>query len=379
MHAKTGFLCFLLIGTGFAAPQADFVLEVDLECDEGLVYLQGVGCVKQCPDDEKYVELLSECIKRCSDRETYRNGQCQPKCSDDQIYNSDTNLCQLIPCTDINEVSTEIRGNGDEGIVEVDLRTIGDNCPSRTCESYADLGFRCVPVHICRNRTIVRDGGQLLDIRTTESVSNDCCTERAGNLDLSDQKCAARNEVCCQLPDYRVKACGIQTRCDEPVPLAGGEDLEQCGRVPKQLSLKLTASKNEESEKFLAQPGEFPHMCLLYRKDNGSNVYIGGASLIGRNKILTVAHKFLAKTKKVNIDMVNNQDIYVRCGEHDVKLKTEFLESQESRVAAVHIHPEYNPKTTTNDLAILETQFNFVYQKHIGRACLPQPFQRFEG
>ena len=44
-----------------------------------------------------------------------------------------------------------------------------------------------------------------------------------------------------------------------------------------------------------AQPGEFPHMCVIYREREGFNDYVGGASLIARNKVLTVAHKLYHK------------------------------------------------------------------------------------
>ena len=41
------------------------------------------------------------------------------------------------------------------------------------------------------------------------------------------------------------------------------------------------------------QPGEFPHMCIIYKIVNENRLeYIGGGSLIARNKIVTVAHKF---------------------------------------------------------------------------------------
>ncbi|XP_023338488.1 ovochymase-2 [Eurytemora carolleeae] len=120
-------------------------------------------------------------------------------------------------------------------------------------------------------------------------------------------------------------------------------------------------------------------MCIVYRKANGINTYVGGASLIARNKVLTVAHKFLVKTSKVDEDIVFSPDIYVRCGEHDVKLTTEFLQSQESRVLSVHLHPDYDKKNIFNNLAILETESNFIYQKHIGPVCLPSPGERFEG
>ena len=43
------------------------------------------------------------------------------------------------------------------------------------------------------------------------------------------------------------------------------------------------------------------------------------------------------------------------------------------------IHPEYSPQRIFNNLAILVTESNFVYQKHIGPVCLPKPNENFEG
>ena len=42
-------------------------------------------------------------------------------------------------------------------------------------------------------------------------------------------------------------------------------------------------------------------------------------------------------------------------------------------------HPEYDPKRIFNNLAILITESNFVYQQHIGPVCLPRPNENFEG
>ena len=72
-------------------------------------------------------------------------------------------------------------------------------------------------------------------------------------------------------------------------------------------------------------------------------------------------------------------EIYARCGEHNVKADNELLESQETKVVAIRIHPDYNNKRVTDNFAILITEDNFVYQKHIGPVCLPKPGEDFEG
>jgi len=92
-----------------------------------------------------------------------------------------------------------------------------------------------------------------------------------------------------------------------------------------------------------------------------------------------VAHKFFVKTKGTVTDRRDSPNIYIRCGEHNVKLKDELNEYQESRVEKVHMHPDYNYKNVDNNLAILQLEKNLIYQKHIGPACLPAPGNTFEG
>ena len=70
---------------------------------------------------------------------------------------------------------------------------------------------------------------------------------------------------------------------------------------------------------------------------------------------------------------------YVRCGEHNVKAEDKLLEHQETKVIAIRFHPDYNNKRVTDNLAILITEDNFVYQEPIGPVCLPQPGENFDG
>ena len=48
-------------------------------------------------------------------------------------------------------------------------------------------------------------------------------------------------------------------------------------------------------------------------------------------------------------------------------------------VKEILLHPEYSPQRIFNNLAIIVTESNFVYQKHIGPVCLPRPNENFEG
>ena len=52
---------------------------------------------------------------------------------------------------------------------------------------------------------------------------------------------------------------------------------------------------------------------------------------------------------------------------------------QESDAKEILLHPNYNPRRIYYNMAIIITELNFVYQKHIGPVCLPKPNENFEG
>ena len=71
-------------------------------------------------------------------------------------------------------------------------------------------------------------------------------------------------------------------------------------------------------------------------------------------------------------------EILVRCGEHNVKKDNTAFPHQESSVEEIIFHPNYDPKLILYNLAILVTEKNFVYQRHIGPVCLPEPEENFD-
>ena len=80
---------------------------------------------------------------------------------------------------------------------------------------------------------------------------------------------------------------------DDPSPQVPADEFSQCGRNASGSVLTITGDDGSagapETE---SQPGEFPHMCVIFQQKEGFKDYIGGAALIARNKVLTVAHKF---------------------------------------------------------------------------------------
>ena len=255
----------------------------------------------------------------------------------------------------------------DDAIIVGDLRQAFNDCDHEsTCDKYHKAGYRCAPSWTCHNNTIITDGVGLIDVRSDDFL----CSKTSGILDASDGKCKKIDHVCCKHPNLGASKCPPIIK-----PAKKGEEISfaQCGRSSSEL--KITG----QDEKYLnAQHGEFPHMCVIYRLEQGQKVYIGGASLIARNKVITIAHKFYIVTNSRTADWRDQpSEFYIRCGEHNVKNEVELVESQESQVEEIIIHPQYEARRNWNNLAILRTKQNFVYQDHIGPVCLPKPFQNF--
>ena len=83
------------------------------------------------------------------------------------------------------------------------------------------------------------------------------CRRNSGILDVTDKKCPKTDQVCCKRPNYRAKKC-------EPSPAPPStqpeSDWSSCGRNG---TGRLLLSGSDDPS--LAQPGEFPHMCVIYR------------------------------------------------------------------------------------------------------------------
>jgi len=288
-----------------------------------------------------------------------------PECDDTDVF-ADCNIDTRTPeCFDS---TVEI----ESAIFSGDTRQAFNDCnPTRNCGEYADAGYACAPSWTCHNNTIITDGKGLIDVRS--AFDDDICVETSGTLDASDSKCSEEkvDYVCCKKPNFRAKKCTGPKRPTTEVKASG---YSQCGRSSS--GLKITGLDKDSQD---AQPGEFPHMCVIYRFEQGQRIYVGGASLIDQNKVITVAHKFFVINKGETTDFRDQtSSFYIRCGEHNVKTETELLNSQETQVEQIIFHPKYDAKRVHFNLAILQTKENFVYQKHIGPVCLPKPFQNFE-
>merc|ERR1712212_951529 len=165
--------------------------------------------------------------------------------------------------------------------------------------------------------------------------------------------------------------------------VASSQDFAQCGRTLPDHDItspnKLNAAKD----------GEFPYMCSLFTNVEGFNTFLGGASLIATNQLLTLAtavHKIrnltLEEARKAEEDTPDNcgeshdvkKEIFVSCGDTQLQ-SNDNPEKQVQKISKILIHPDYNPRSLINDLAVLIVEQPFSLTAAVGHVCLPSPLQ----
>lgn len=124
----------------------------------------------------------------------------------------------------------------------------------------------------------------------------------------------------------------------------------------------------------LADFGEFPaHVAILKRISAGDSLFVCSAVLISNQWIATAAHC---------VRRMRPEEIKVRLGEWDVSKDDEFYPYVESNVRDIVIHPEFQPSSLANDLALLRMDLSLDAQAtpHIAPACLAhQDAESFAG
>jgi len=103
-----------------------------------------------------------------------------------------------------------------------------------------------------------------------------------------------------------------------------------------------------------SSPGEFPWTCLILSSNNINS---------GTAKVITAAH-----------NLKNTNGLKVRVGEWDASAfkRPERYEHEEYRVTRVSVHPQFDRKRLSNDIAVLrlDRRINLSHE-YVNAACLP--------
>lgn len=119
--------------------------------------------------------------------------------------------------------------------------------------------------------------------------------------------------------------------------------------------------------------GEFPYFCTLYVKIGGENLFIGGATLLSENTLLSLATlfsnlKLIGGAKADCQGYTLKHDVFASCG--NVNLKANLDSRQDQQIQRVFMHSDHSNSTLTNDYAVLLTEKPFKYTNEVGRVCL---------
>ena len=117
-------------------------------------------------------------------------------------------------------------------------------------------------------------------------------------------------------------------------------------------------------------------MCVLFLRYQNSNIFLGGASLISSNMLITLAsalQRYQEPDQSCGVSNVNTDGIYIHSGSTDLQAKVIDENVQRRSIKKIIIHPDYNSGALINDLAILEVESPFVLSDSISPICLPEP------
>jgi len=381
-----------LAGLGATCTNGRVFNEQKGKCEEpsdSLTDIIGVGCkdgkvfneeTEKCEDPKTVIRItdpFAEVGFDCGDGKVFRDGFCtdatvtteKPKMP---ISNEECCCCLNKNCTADADYFDLFSGDDcggcqciskDDGCVAtVDDFTLrladdNDNC-QKNCSDFP--GYQCVKSNQCREGRVITDGSKAL-IPFTLTV------------DLADKACPNRGQTCCKVEDSG------PSKPTEPAP---PQDYSKCGRIQEDHSYDLIDSSRPENLIVgdTAKPAEFPHMCAIFKAKGsglGSQLYIGGASLITDTKLLTVGHKFRLVTKNNDYDYTKDTTYNVRCGEINIKAETNTVDPYQDRnVINILLDPEYDPKFLSHNLAILVVGSKFKFAANVGPACLPSPRQQ---
>ncbi|KAK4326511.1 hypothetical protein Pmani_002976 [Petrolisthes manimaculis] len=111
---------------------------------------------------------------------------------------------------------------------------------------------------------------------------------------------------------------------------------------------------------------EYPWMILL-QITSGRDTFMCGASVITNTQVLTAAHC---------VD--TGSSVLAIAGEHDTEDNTE-TKTQSISSSKIVVHPEYDPNTFENDIAIIHLSDTLKFDDSVQPICLAREDRQYEG
>lgn len=97
------------------------------------------------------------------------------------------------------------------------------------------------------------------------------------------------------------------------------------------------------------------------------DVFCGG-TIIHFQYILSASHCFVQ-------DYGVTKNIYARVGDWKTNMVGETIYEDNYGILKIIKHPQYNPTTYENDIALLQTDRPILFSRGVGPACLPLKFE----
>ncbi|XP_054739380.1 inactive serine protease scarface [Anastrepha obliqua] len=198
--------------------------------------------------------------------------------------------------------------------------------------------LECTPENLCNSIGVIID--QPIDVTSAESVFRVPLTDCTLENGLPGKCCRDANYV----DPWPINLAGVCATRNKNTKPQGIQDVD-------------------------ANFGEIPWQAMILK--DSSKTLLGGGAIIGDQIVLTAASV---------VKGVSPNDLKVKGGEWELGRDSEPLPFQIVGVKSIDIHPEYNPSTGSNDMAVLALDKRIEFAQHIKPICVtnedPKPGEK---